>query len=347
MTVPENATGIESLLFANLGVNSIMYRNAVVIALCGLGVTASAEVLAQQSYPAKAIRMVIPLPPGGTSDILARIAAQKITEATGQPVIAENRGGAGGNIGTEIVAKAPPDGYTLLTAPGSTLTVNPSLYKKLPFDTVKDFAPITILAEVPNILIVHPSLPANNVRELIALAKARPGQLNYASTGTGQSTHLAMELFKTMAGVNIVHVPYKGGGQALPDLLGGQVSLMFGSVTSSLPHVRAGKLRALGVSTLKRLPALPELATIAESGLPGFEVTVWYGVLAPSGTPRDIVARINSILVAALRSADLKQRLSGQGAESVGNTPEEFETQIRSDLVKWAKVIRDSGAKLD
>ncbi|HSQ02624.1 MAG TPA: tripartite tricarboxylate transporter substrate binding protein [Burkholderiales bacterium] len=291
--------------------------------------------------------MVVVQPPGGTSDILARLAGQKLTEATGQQVVTENRAGAGGNIGTELVAKAAADGYTLLTAPGSTLTVNPSMYRKLPFDTLKDLAPITIIAEVPNVLIVHPSLPVKSVRDLIALAKARPGELNYASTGAGQSTHLAMELFNTMAGIRIMHIPYKGGGQALPDLLGGHVSLMFGSVTSAFPHVKTGRVRALAVSTLKRLPVMPQLPTVAESGLPGFEVTVWYGVLAPAGTPRNIISRVNSILVAALRSPDMQVRLSDQGAQAIGNTPEQFETQLRTDLVKWAKVIKASGATLD
>lgn len=324
-----------------------MSRYATVIGASVLCAMLSSGLLAQQGYPVKPIRMVVPQPAGGTSDILARIAGQKITEATGQQVVAENRAGAGGNIGTELVARAAPDGYTLLTVAGSTLTVNPSMYRKLPFDTLKDLAPITIIAEVPNILIVHPSLPVKSVRELIAFARARPGELNYASTGAGQSTHLAMELFNTMAGVRIVHVPYKGGGQALPDLLGGHVSLMFGSVTSSLPHVKAGKLRALGVSTLKRLPTMPQLPTVSESGLPGFEVTVWYGMLAPAGTPRSIIMRVNSIVVAALKNPDMQLRLSAQGAQAIGNTPEQFETQVRSDLVKWARVIKASGATLD
>jgi tripartite-type tricarboxylate transporter receptor subunit TctC len=300
-----------------------------------------------QTYPAKAIRMIVPFPPGGTTDILGRIAGQKITEALGQQVIIDNRAGAGGNIGTELVAKSPPDGYTLLTDPGSTLTINPSLFSKLSFDPLKDFAPITILAAVPNMLEVHPSLPVKNVRELIALAKTKPGQLNYASTGAGQSTHLSMELFKTMAGIDLNHIPYKGSAPALTDLLGGQVSLMFDNMPSSLPHVKAGKLRALAVSTLKRSPTMPQLPTVAESGLPGFEVSVWFAVLAPAGTPREVVNKLNAVLVKALQAPDVKERLASQGAEAVGNTPEQFSAQMKRDLVKWAKVVKDSGAKLE
>ena len=301
----------------------------------------------QPAYPAKAIRMVVPFPAGGTTDILARVVGQKITEATSQQVIIDNRPGAGGNIGTEIAAKALPDGYTLLTDPGSTLTINPSLFAKLPFDPLRDFAPVTIIAAVPNLLVVHPSLPVKSVKELISLARSRPGKLNYASTGAGQSTHLSMELFKLMAAVDVTHIPYKGSSPALTDLLAGQVTLMFDNMPSCLPHVKAGKLRALAVSTLKRSPALPQLPTVAESGLPGFEVSVWFGVLAPAGTSRDIVSRLNAIIVNALTSADVRERLAGQGAEPIGNTPEQFTAQMERDLVKWAKVVKDANIKLD
>ena len=300
-----------------------------------------------QAYPAKSVRMVIPFPPGGTTDILARVAAQKLTEALGQQVVPDNRPGAAGNIGTEQVAKAPPDGYTLLTAPGSTLTIHPSLYAKLPFDPLRDFAPVTILAAVPNALVVHPSLPVRNVKELIALSKTRPGQLNYASTGAGQSTHLSMELFKSMAGVRIVHVPYKGSAPAVTDLLGGHVPMMFDNMPSALPHVKAGKLRALAVSTVKRSPVAPEIPTVSESGLPGFEVSVWFAVLAPAGTPREISQRLNQVLVKALQTADVRERLMTQGAEPIGNTPDEFTGQMKRDLVKWAKVVKDGAIKLD
>ena len=300
-----------------------------------------------QTYPTKPVRMVLPFPPGGTTDILGRIAAQKLTEAMGQQVIPDNRPGASGNIGTEQVAKAAPDGYTLITAPGSTLTIHPSLYAKLGFDPLKDFAPVTILAAVPNLLVVHPSLPVRTVKELIALAKARPDQLNYASTGAGQSTHLSMELFKSMAGVKITHVPYKGSAPAVTDLMGGHVSLMFDNMPSALPHAKAGKLRGIAVSTLKRSTVTPELPTVAESGLPGFEVNVWFGVLAPAGTPREVVERLNRILVKALQSNDVRERLSSQGAEPIGNTPEQFTAQMKSDLVKWAKVVKAADIKIE
>jgi tripartite-type tricarboxylate transporter receptor subunit TctC len=300
-----------------------------------------------QTYPAKAIRMVIPFPPGGTTDILGRVAAQKLSEALGQQVVPDNRPGAAGNIGAEQVAKAPPDGYTLVTLPGSTLTIHPSLYAKLPFDPLKDFAPVTILAAVPNALVVHPSLPVRNVKELIALSKSRPGQLNYASTGAGQSTHLSMELFKTMAGVKITHVPYKGSAPAITDLLGGHVPMMFDNMPSALPHVKANKLRAIAVSTSKRSPVAPEIPTVAESGLPGFEVSVWFSVLAPANTPKEIVARLNSVLVKALQSADVREKLASQGAEAIANTPEQFTAQMKRDIAKWAKVVRDANIRLD
>jgi tripartite-type tricarboxylate transporter receptor subunit TctC len=300
-----------------------------------------------QTYPTKPIRMVVPFPPGGTTDILGRVAAQKLSEALGQQVIVDNRPGAGGNIGTEAVAKSPPDGYTLLTDPGSTLTMNPSLFAKLPFDPLKDFAPVSILAAVPNLLVVHPSLPVRNVKELIALAKARPGQLNYASSGAGQSTHLSMELFKSMARVNMTHVPYKGSSPAITDLLGGHVLLMFDNMPSALPHAKAGKLRGIAVSTAKRSPVTPDVPTVAESGLPGFEVSVWFAVLAPAGTPREIVERLNGVLVKALKSADVRERLSSQGAEPIGDTPAEFTAVMKRDLLKWAKVVKDADIKLD
>jgi tripartite-type tricarboxylate transporter receptor subunit TctC len=300
-----------------------------------------------QTYPTKPLRMLVPFPPGGTTDILGRVAAQKLGEALGQQVIVDNRPGAGGNIGTELVAKSPPDGYTLLTDPGSTLTINPSLFAKLPFDPLKDFAPVTILAAVPNLLVVHPSLPVRNVKELIALAKAKPGQLNYASSGAGQSTHLSMELFKSMAHVNMIHVAYKGSSPAITDLLGGHVLLMFDNMPSALPHAKAGKLRGIAVSTARRSPVMPDVPTVAESGLPGFEVSVWFAVLAPAATPREIVERLNGILVKALQSPDVRERLSTQGAEPIGGTPADFTAVMKRDLAKWAKVVKDANIKLD
>ena len=291
--------------------------------------------------------MVIPFPPGGTTDITGRIAAQKLSEALNQQVVPDNRPGAAGNIGAEQVAKAPPDGYTLITLPGSTLTIHPSLYAKLPFDPLKDFAPVTMLAAVPNALVVHPSLPVRNVKDLIALAKSRPDQLNYASTGAGQSTHLSMELFKTMAGVKIIHVAYKGSAPAVTDLLGGHVPMLFDNMPSALPHVKAGKLRGIAVSTLKRSPVAPELPTVAESGLPGFEVSVWFSVLAPANTPKEIVSRLNTTLVKALQAPDTRERLATQGAEPIGNTPDEFTAVMKRDIAKWAKVVKDANIRLD
>jgi tripartite-type tricarboxylate transporter receptor subunit TctC len=321
-------------------------KKAIAVFVVAL-VPQSASAADAQSWPTKPVRMVIPFPPGGTTDILGRVAAQKLSEAIGQQVVPDNRPGASGNIGTEQVAKAPPDGYTLLTAPGSTLTIHPSLYAKLGFDPLKDFAPITILAGVPNLLVVHPSLPVRNVKELIAIAKAKPDQLNYASTGAGQSTHLSMELFKNMAGVKIVHVPYKGSAPAVTDLLGGHVPMMFDNMPSALPHVKAGKLRALGVSTVKRSATAPDVPTVAESGLPGFDVTVWFAVLAPAATPREIIERANRILVKALQASDVRERLASQGAEPVGNTPEQVTAQMKTDLAKWAKVIKAADIKIE
>jgi tripartite-type tricarboxylate transporter receptor subunit TctC len=320
---------------------------SMVILVAAMLASQSTSAADAQSYPTKPVRMVIPFPAGGTTDILGRVAAQKLSEGLGQQVVPDNRPGASGNIGTEQVAKAAPDGYMLLTAPGSTLTIHPSLYPKLGFDPLKDFAPVTILAGVPNLLVVHPSLPARNVKELIALAKAKPDALNYASTGAGQSTHLSMELFKSMAGVKIVHVPYKGSAPAVTDLLGGHVPMMFDNMPSALPHVKAGKLRPLGVSTIKRSSTAPEVPTVAESGLPGFDVTVWFAVLAPAATPRDIVDRLHRILVKGLQAADVRERLATQGAEPVGNTPEQFTAQMKTDLAKWAKVVKAANIKLD
>jgi tripartite-type tricarboxylate transporter receptor subunit TctC len=317
------------------------------VSLAGITTIVAPPLATAQGYPNKTIRMVAPFPPGGTTDILARIAAQKLTEALAQQVIVDNRPGAGGNIGTELVAKSPPDGYTLVTAPGSTLTIHPSLYAKLPFDPLRDFAPITMLAAVPNLLVVHPSLPVKSVKELVALGRAKPGELNYASTGAGQSTHLSMELFKSMAGLNITHVPYKGSAPALADLIGGHVLLMFDNMPSALPQVKAGKLRGVAVSTGKRSPVMPTLPTVAESGLPGFEVSVWFSVLAPAHTPREIVDRLNGILVKAMHSAEVRERLATQGAEAIGNTPEAFTAQMKLDIAKWAKVVKDANIKLD
>jgi len=301
-----------------------------------------------QSYPNKPIRLVVPYPAGGPLDIMARAIGQKLTEAWKQPVVVDNRAGAGGNIGADFVAKSAPDGYTLLMGAVATHAINPSLYSKIPYDPVKDFAPVALVAQVPNILVVNPALPAKTVQELIDLARAKPGYLNFASGSTGSTGHLAGELFNTMAGVKMVHIPYKGAAPATADLLGGQVQLMFDNLASALPNVKAGKLRALAVTTLARSPAMPDLPTIAESGLPGFDLTTWFGILVPAGTPPEIVARLNAEIVRALNAKDMRERLEKMGAEPpANNTPEHFAAFIRAEAAKYAKVVKESGAKVD
>lgn len=300
-------------------------------------------------YPDKPIRLVVTFGTGGGTDILGRILAQKLTESLGQPVVVENRPGAGGNIGMEYVAKAAPDGYTLVLAYWATLTVNPTLYAKAGFDPVRDFDPVTQLTMQPSILVVSPSVPANSVAELIALAKAKPGQLNYASAGSGTGQHLNGELLKSMAGVDIVHIPYKGGigGQILTDLFAGQVQIYFVDPLPGLPHIRSGKLRPLAVTSLRRSPVLPDLPTMAESGLPGFEVINWSGVLAPKGTPRPIIDKLHAEFTKILASPDMKERFAKEGYEAVGNTPEQFGAFIQTELTKWSKLIKDTGLRVD
>ena len=300
-----------------------------------------------QTYPSQPIKMIVPFTAGGTTDILARTIGQKLGESLHQPVIVENRPGAGGNIGADAVAKAKPDGYTILMGTIGTQAINASLYSKMPYDSARDFAPITLVAIVPNVLMVHPSVPAKNVAELVALAKAKPGQLNFASSSTGGSPHLSGEMFKQMTGVDIVHVPYKGSAPAITDLLGGQVTLMFDNLPSGLPHVKAGKLRALGVTSAKRSPAAPDIPTIAESGVPGYEVDSWFGILAPAGTPTEIVNKLNAEIVRILKLPDVNDRLAEQGAQAVGDTPQHFAEHIRKETAKWAKVVKASGAKAD
>ena len=300
-----------------------------------------------QSYPTRPIRLVVPFPPAGTTDILARAVAQRLSVSLGQSVIIDNRPGAAGNIGSDLVAKSAPDGYTLLMGTVGTHAINPSLYGKMPYDHVKDFVPIVLVAGVPNVLEVTPSLPVNSVADLIKLAKEKPGQLNFASSGSGTSIHLSGELFKTMAGVDMMHVPYKGSAPALTDLMGGQVQLMFDNLPSSLAQIKAGKLRAIAVTSAQRAPALPNVPTIAESGLPGFEASSWFGLLAPAGTPAAVVARINADVNQWLQTAEAKESLLAQGAIPAGGTPEQFAAHIRAETEKWAKVVKVSGAKVD
>ena len=298
---------------------------------------------AQTAWPAKPIRMIVGFAAGGSTDVTARIIAQALSERLGQPVVVENRGGAGGNIGAEAVAKADPDGYTLLMATSSTFAANPNLYKSLPFDVQKDFSPITVTAFIPNLLVVNPSVPANNVADFITYLKANPDKLNFASAGNGTSQHLSGELFNSLAGVRMAHVAYRGGAPAVSDLLGGQVQVIFAPLVEVIQQVRADKLKALGITTAKRSPLLPDVPTILES-LPGYEVALWNGLLAPAKTPPAIIDRINRATIEALRSPEVKAKLAEQGSEPVGNTPAEFKAFIESELVKWRRLVEISGA---
>lgn len=299
------------------------------------------------SYPNKSIKIVVPFPPGGATDILARAIGFELQKAWGQTVVIENKPGAGGNTGADLVAKSPADGYTLIMATVGTHAINMSLYAKMPYDAVKDFEPVVLVAGVPNLLVVHPSVNAKTVRELTALAKSQPGKLNVASSGNGTSIHLSAELYKQMAGVDILHVPYKGSAPAVADLLGGQVQMMFDNMPVSLPHVKAGKLRALAVTSMTRSAALPDVPTMDEEGLKGFDATSWFGLLAPAGTPKDIVAKLNAASVKALASAEMRERLAAQGAEPMGNTPDQFAAFIKAEIDKWAKIVKASGARID
>jgi tripartite-type tricarboxylate transporter receptor subunit TctC len=301
---------------------------------------------AQQAYPGKPLRVIVAFAPGGIADFAARSVSQKLSGILGVPVVAENRPGAGGITGAEIVARSAPDGYTLLVTSISH-TINPSVRKDLPFDAVRDFAPVTLIADAPNFLVVHPSLPAKSVKELVALARARPGQITYASSGSGTSTHLSGELFKALARIDIVHVPYKGGGPAVIDLTGGHVLMMFSTLPSVLQQVRAGRLRGLAVTGGRRFPAAQEFPTMIEAGIPGYEVSGWSGMFAPAGTPKEAVARLAAEISKILRAPELKERFFVQGAEPVGNTPEEFAAFVRSEIAKWKKVVESSGMRAD
>ena len=324
---------------------SLMRFALAIAAVLSIGIVTPAG--AQGAYPTKPVRLVVPFPPGGTTDILARAVAQKLSETWGQQVIVDNRPGAGGNIGSELVAKSAPDGYTLLMGTVGTHAINPSLYAKMPYDHVKDFTPVILVAGVPNVLVVNPSLPVKSVSELIAYGKANPNKLNFASSGNGTSIHLSGELFRTMTGVQMTHVPYKGSSPALTDLIAGQVQLMFDNLPSSLQFIKAGKLRALAVTSAERSAALPDVPTLAESGLPGFEASSWFGVLAPAGTPNDIIVKLNTAIAGWLATADAKEKLSAQGAIAAGGAPDAFVRHIAAESNKWAKVVKASGAHVD
>lgn len=307
--------------------------------ICAAGVHA-------QQYPTRPIRVIVTFPPGGGTDIVARMIAQKLSDTLGVQLVVDNRGGAGGTIGTELIAKAPADGYTIGVVSGSH-AINPSLYRNLPYDTLRDFTPVTMLVAGPGLLVVHPSVQAKAVRELIALAKAKPRQLNYASPGSGTPPHLAAELFKLLAGVDFVHVPYKGNAQAMTDLIAGQVSLSFPVIPAVLQHVSGGRLRALAVTSAQRTGIMPELPTISESGLPGYESISWYALVLPAGAPSDIVTRLYQDTAKALQMPDVREKLAAQGLDAVGSRPEQLAAALRTEIAKWAKVVKASGARVE
>jgi tripartite-type tricarboxylate transporter receptor subunit TctC len=298
-------------------------------------------------FPTKPVRFVVPFAPGGSTDTLARLLGQKISESIGQQVVIDNRAGGNGNIGMEIVAKAPPDGHSIVLGYIANVAIGPSLYEKLPFDPIKDYEAVTLLATSPNVLVAHPAVQAQSLKDVIALAKAKPGQLNYASASVASVGHLTGELLNQLAGIKMTHVAYKGSGQAVTDLLGGHIQLMFSGFSSTLPHIKSGKLRAIAQTGEKRSPALPDVPTIAESGFPRFEATAWYGVHAPAGTPRPIVSRLNAEFVKALKLPDVRERLSSLGFEIAGSTAEFYGGYIKSEIKKWARVVKASGAKPD
>jgi tripartite-type tricarboxylate transporter receptor subunit TctC len=302
---------------------------------------------AQQTYPAKTVRMIVGYPPGGGTDIVGRIVAQKLAESLGQQVVVDNRGGATGNIGTEIAARSPPDGYTILMGNVAPNAINVSLFQKLPFDPVADFAPVSLVASTPNILVVHPSLPVKTVKDLVALAKAKPGVLNYPSAGVGSSSHLAGELLAILTGIKIAHIPYKGGGPAMIDTISGQMQMMFATMPAAMPHVKSERVRPVAVTSAKRSQTMPQLPTIAETGVKGYEASTWYGVLVPARTPRAVVDRLHGEIVKILAAQEMRERLGSQGFEPVGNTPEEFAAYIKSEIAKWGRVIRTAGIKAE
>jgi tripartite-type tricarboxylate transporter receptor subunit TctC len=321
-----------------------MKLKTAVLCGCAGAFIAATGALAQVGYPLKPVRIVVPSSAGGGTDIIARIISPKLMERLGQQFIIDNRPGAGTMIGMEVAAKSPPDGYTLLVAP-STLAINPAMYKKIPYDAVRDFAPITQIISAPNMLVVHPSVPAKTVKEFIAFARARPGQVNYASAGTGTNPHLSMELFMSMTGTKMVHIPYKGLAPGIIDLLAGHVTVATATMLTGLPHVRTGRLRCLGTTGSKRAAVLPDVPTVSEAGVNGYEASQWYGVLAPVQTPKEIITRLHAELIRILQAPDMKERLIADGTDPVGSSPEEFARYLRDEITKWAKVAREAGIK--
>jgi len=319
-----------------------MTARFMALVLCTLVLSAGA----QEQYPSRPVRFILPFPPGGGTDILGRLIAERLSASLGQPVVTENRGGAGGNVGAEAAARSAPDGYTIvLCAP--SLAISPSLYSKLNYDPVKDFAPVSLVATVPNVMITHPSVPAQTLQEFIAHARTRPGTMNFGSGGNGTSNHLAAELFNIVTGAKLVHIPYKGVNLAMQDVLSGQIHLVVIGIPAAAPHIKAGRLRALAVVTPQRTAALPEVPTTDEAGLKDFEVTTWYGVLAPAGTPRPVIARLNSELVKIIHAPEVKERLAASGTEPRTSTPEEFAAYLKQEIAKWGDVVRKANLKAD
>jgi tripartite-type tricarboxylate transporter receptor subunit TctC len=323
--------------------SSVIRRATALLAVLGLALAAAARA----DYPDRPVRLVVPFPAGGGADAIARTIMPRVATELGQAVVIDNRPGAGGNVGAEFVARANPDGYTLLYGTNGTHAINRSLYGSIPFDPIRDFAPVSRMTQIPALLVVTPSLPSLSVAELVAYAKAHPGKVNFASAGNGTTSHLAGELFKTMAGIDIVHIPYRGGGSAMTDLVGDQVSMMIDVMPNALPLARSGKVRGLAVTTSARVPAAPEYPTIAESGVPGFEMSAWDGVLAPAGTPRGVVDKVNAAIRVALADAQVRDAIIARGMQAVPSSPEEFARHIASESEKWARVGRQSGAKID
>ena len=324
------------------------YGRRAFFAVCaGLAAGLVAFGVAAQSFPSKPVKLVVPFPPGGSLDAAGRAIADKLTQMWGQSVVVDNKPGAGGNIGADFVAKSPADGYTVVMGALSTHAVNPSLYPKMPYDAARDFAPISLVAITPNVLVVNPSLPVNSVKDLIAYAKANPGKLSFGSGSNGSAGHLAGELFKVDTGTDMVHIPFKGGAPALQALLAGDTQLMFDNLANSMQQVKAGKLKALAVTTARRSSLVPELPTMAEAGVPGFDISTWFGIMAPAGTPPDVVAKWNADLVKVLTSPDMRERMTAQGAEATPMTPPEFSAFIARELEKYARIVKASGAKVD